>query len=466
MNRKFARPNFALLFVLLFLLNFAARADKVDDYMRAQMQERHIPGAAIAVIKNGQIVKAEGYGLANVELNVPATKDTVFEIGSVSKQLTAAGVMLLVEEGKINLDEKIGKYLTDTPDAWKNVTVRHLLTHTSGIKSYTGLNGFELTKHLSRAEFIKALGAYPLEFEPGAHWNYSNSGYNLLGFIIESVAQKSYWDFMRERIFKPLGMNRTADRDPKYIVRNRADGYEWRGGALVGRDYDLTDVFSAGAIVSTVLDLAKWDAALRNDSLLKKESKAQIWTPVMLNDGKPYPYGFGWNVTEFRGHRLISHNGQTAGFAANISRYVGDDLTVIALTNLGDQGLGGTVARGIAKIYLPDISLQAMKEQTGADAEVTPKLQNALRSYLEDKLAADSFNDKSRAALTSEFSRQTARRLAAYGAIKNFVFVGGEMSGKNRVYRYKAETPARTMLWRFELDETGRIAGMSLEEEE
>ncbi|MCA1624790.1 MAG: beta-lactamase family protein [Acidobacteria bacterium] len=419
-----------------------------------------------AVVKHGRIVKAEGYGLANVELNVPATKETVFEIGSITKQITAAVVMLLVEEGKINTNEKIGRYLPSAPEAWNKVTVRHLLTHTSGVKSYTGLSGFELTKRLKRDEFIKAIGAYPLEFEPGERYIYSNSGYNLLGFIIESVSGKSYWDFLQERIFKPLGMNQTANRDPQFIVPNRADGYEWENGKLVGRDYDLTDVFSAGAIVSTVVDLAKWDAALRGDTFLKKESKAQIWTPVVFNDGKLYPYGFGWNVTEFRGHKLVSHGGQTAGFAANISRYVDDDLTVIVLTNLGDIGLGGMIARGIAKIYLSNISLRVMKAESRADVKLTNLFQNALRSYLEDRLDANSFTNKSRAALTTERAKLNAKRIASYGAIKNFIYVGGENPDKNKIYRYKVETPKRIFLWRFELDENRKIIALVLEEEE
>ncbi len=467
MNSKSKHSYRALFFafVFLFAATVSTKADQTDEYVRAQMRERHVQGAAIAVVKNGKIVKAEGYGLANVELNVPATKETVFEIGSVSKQITAAAIMLLVEEGKVNTDEKISKYLPTAPEAWKNVTVRNLLTHTSGIKSYTGLSGFELTKRLKRDEFIKAIGAYPLEFEPGERWNYSNTGYNLLGFIIESVTGKSYWDFVQTRIFKPLGMNQTANRDPQFIVPNRADGYEWENGKFVGRDYDLTDVFSAGAIVSTVLDLAKWDAALRGGTFLKQTSKTQIWTPVVFNNGKPYPYGFGWNVTEFREHRLLSHGGQTAGFAANISRYVDDNLTVIVLTNSGEQGLGGVIARGIAKIYLPSISLRAMKEQSGADAKLTDLFQNALRSYLEDKLS-DSFADKTRAALATERARLNAKRIASFGTIKNFVLVGSETADKSRIYRYKAETASRMFLWRFELDENGKITAMNLEEEE
>lgn len=467
MNRRLFFAHFLFLFLALLLFNTVSiRADKIDDYVKTQMRERHIPGAALAIIKDGRLIKAEGYGLANVELNVPATKETVFEIGSITKQITAAAIMLLVEEGRVNLDEKIGKYLPNTPESWNNVTVRHLLTHTSGIKSYTGLTGFELTKRLKRDDFIKILSAHPLEFTPGERWIYSNSGYNLLGFIIETVSGKSYWDFTRERIFKPLGMNSTADRDPRYIIRNRATGYEWESNQLVGRDYDLTDVFSAGAIVSTVLDLAKWDAALRGDSFLKAQSKSQIWQPVALNNGKPYPYGLGWNVAEFRGHKLVSHGGQTAGFAANISRFTDDDLTVIVLTNLGDIGLGTAIARGAAKIYIPAISLRALKPQTGEDANVSKMLELALKNRLEGTLNPDLFTDEMLRNVSTGRAKALAERVKAFGAIKSFVFVSGENGEKYRIYRYKIETPTRLMLWRFGVNEQGKIAEMTLEEEE
>lgn len=469
MKHQFTCLRFVPFLLLLLLCSVvAARADAVDDYLRMQMRERHIPGAAIAVVKNGRVVKSIGYGLANVELNVPATSETVFEIGSVSKQITAAAIMLLVEDGRVNLDEKIGKYLPAAPEAWNNVTVRNLLTHTSGIKSYTAIgSGFELTKRLKRDEFIKKLAAYPLDFAPGERWNYSNSGFNLLGFIIESVTGKSYWDFVGARIFKPLGMTATTDRDPQFVVPNRASGYEWQNNRLVGRDYDLTDVFSAGAIVSTVGDLAKWDAALRGDAFLKPASKTQIWTPVTLNDGKPFPYGFGWNVAAFRGHRLISHGGQTAGFAANISRYIDDNLTVIVLTNLGDQGLGGDVARGVAKIYLPDISLNALKMNSHADRKLTNLFETALRGRTEIKPPTDSLTDEMRQSLIAKPAEILNRRLASYGAVDKFTFIESETPpGKNRIYRYKAETPTRVFLWRFGVDEAGKIAEMTLEEEE
>lgn len=454
-----------LLFVFLSFLNLSIKADEVDDFIRKQLTERNIPGAAVAVIKNGKVIKAEGYGLASVEFNVPVTKETVFEIGSVSKQLTAAGIMLLVEDGKVNLDEKISVYLPNTPESWKNVTVRNLLNHTSGVKNYFGLQGFELSRRATREDFIKTLGTYPLDFESGTNYTYSNSGYSLLSYIIESVSGKNYWEFMRERIFTPLGMSKTADRDLKFVIPNRATGYELQNNQLTGRDYNLTNLLGAGAIVSTVLDLAKWDAALRNDTLLKKTSKEQMWTPATFTDGKTYPYGLGFRLWEIRGHKLVAHSGQTAGFGANISRYVNDDLAVIALTNLGENGMGTLIAQGVAKLYLPEISLKALKAKPD-DAKITQIVKNALQLRTENNLNPDIFSPELIRSLQTESVRRNTIRFASYGEIKNLVFVGEEMLEGRKVYRYKAETPKRILLWRFAFNNEGKLAQMLVEEEE
>jgi len=465
MNSKFVRLNLALFFTLVFV--FSVKADEVDKLVRAMMQERQIPGAAVAVVKNGKIVKKQGYGLANVELDVPATADTVFEIGSVTKQMTGAAIMLLVEDGKISLDEKISKYLPGTPDAWKNVSVRNLLTHTSGIKSYTAIGvGFELSKHLKRDEFIKALAAYPLDFETGSRYSYSNSGYNLLGFIIEAASEKSYWDFMRERIFQKLGMTQTFDRDPKYIVKRRATGYELENNSLIGRDYDLTDVFSAGAIVSTVGDLAKWDAAWRNDTLLKKESKALVWTPFVLNDGKPYPYGFGWSVTDFREHKLIGHSGSTAGFSAQILRFTDDDLSVVVLVNLGTGAHAGTIARGIAKVYIPSISIKEIKGRSGSNSELSQKFADGLRGRMEEKFSTDLFTDDLIKSLSTKRAKAESQRIASFGEVKGFMLVGEETLNGVKIYRSRVETAKRLFLWRFAVNGEGKITEMTLEDEE
>ena len=467
MNIKSKYSRFLIFFVFLFLfVTISVRADEVDKYVLSQLAEKHIPGAAIAVVKNGKVIKLEGYGLGSVEFNAPVTKETVFEIGSVSKQITAAAVMLLVEDGKINLDDKISKYLPNTPETWKDVSVRNLLTHTSGVKSYTSLGGFELSKRYKVNDFIKELSPQPLDFEPGSAYKYSNSGYSLLGYIIESASGKNYWDFLQTRIFNPLKMNLTANRDPQFIIKNRATGYEWENGKFVGRDYELTDLFSAGAIVSTISDMAKWDIALRDETLLKNESKAQIWKPFTLNDGKENPYGFGWNVGEFRGQKLLSHGGQTAGFAANISRYTDADLDVIVLTNLGTQGLGSLIARGIAKIYISSISLKNLKTQTETDAKISKLIANALNEFSQNKINPEFLTEDLTKTLSTERAKRENSRISDYGKIKKLDFVGDETSDGKRVYRYRAETANRIFLWRFVINEEGKISEMNLDEEE
>ena len=325
---RVSRERFARLLcaILAFLLLPAclARADRVDDYVREQMGLQHIPGLALAVMREGRVIKESGYGLASVELEAPVTPSTVFEIGSISKQVTAAAIMMLVEEGKVSLDDRIAKYIKESPKSWRSVTVRHLLTHTSGLKNYNGLPGFELSKHTNRAQFVKRIGAYPPVFSPGEAHSYGNINYNLLGYIIEQASGESYWHFVSKHIFLPLGMQATRDRDPRSVIKGRAQGYEWEDNQLVRRTCNLTDVFSAGAIVSTVQDLEKWLAGFIGGKLLKRSSIEQIWTPTRLNSGATYPYGFGWYLETLRGHQVKRHTGQTAGFSSSVAFFPED----------------------------------------------------------------------------------------------------------------------------------------------
>jgi D-alanyl-D-alanine carboxypeptidase len=336
--------------VTVLLASQVAHADQVDKYLKSQMQQHRIPGLTLKIIRDGKTIKTAAYGLANVELNVPTKPDTVFEFGSITKQFTAAGILTLAQEGKLSVDDKISKYLKNTPEAWAGVTIRHLLTHTSGIKSYTGLNGFQIWRNLTQAQFIKAIGKEPMEFQPGDSWKYCNTGFNLLGYIIENVSGKDYWDFMGERVVQPLGMTVTTSRLLSRVIPNRAAGYEQTNQVWMNRDSDLTEVFSAGAIASTAGDLAKWNAALDSDRLLNADSKQQMWTPVKLNDGKTRKYGFGWNVDAVEGHKNIGHGGSTSGFSASIERFPDDRLAVIILTNTDEQ-IATTLAKKVAAFF-------------------------------------------------------------------------------------------------------------------
>jgi D-alanyl-D-alanine carboxypeptidase len=206
--------------------------------VNSQMKRQHVAGLSLGVVKDGKLVIAKGYGLANVEANVPTTKDTVYDIASIGKQFTATAIMMLVEKGKIGLDDKITKYLSDLPKAWDTVTVRHLLTHTSGIRDYPGLADFErLNKSaITTSQLVNMLADFPLEFRPGEQWRYCNIGYHLLGEIVAKVSGRPYADVLQERIFAPLGMNSTRPYDSRSIITNRANAYEWQNGILGNAD--------------------------------------------------------------------------------------------------------------------------------------------------------------------------------------------------------------------------------------
>ena len=334
----------------------AARVGRlIDDYVQAEMQRQRIPGLALAVIKDGAIILARGYGFANVELHVPVKPETVFQSGSVGKQFTATAVMMLVEAGKISLDDKISKYFPDAPESWQNITVRHLLTHTAGTTDYP--QDFDFRRDYTENELLKRAEAIPLAFQPGEKWSYSNLGYLLLGILIHKITGEFYGDFLQNRIFKPLGMTTARIISEADIIPNRAAGYRLVKGELKNQEWvsPTLNTTADGALYLTVYDLAKWDAALYTEKLLQKSSLKQMWTPVKLNNGKTQNYGFGWFLNEVPGHHIIEHSGSWQGFKAFIARYVDDKLTVVLFVNLA-QSDQAKIAHGVVAIYNPDLA--------------------------------------------------------------------------------------------------------------
>jgi CubicO group peptidase (beta-lactamase class C family) len=340
-----------LAFFVALSFQSAALADQTDEYVMAAMREQKIPGVSLAVARAGDIVKIKGYGLANVELDVPVKPETMFQSGSVGKQFTATLVMMLVEEGRLKLDTKISDYLADTPPSWKDVTIRHLLTHTSGLGDiYTVIN---MRHDYTEDELLKAAESVPTEFLPGEKWKYSNTGYLTLGIIIHRVMGTFYGDLLRERIFEPLGMTTARIISETDIVPNRAAGYQFVKGKLKNQDWvaPALNTTADGSLYVSALDMAKWDAALYTEKLLKKTSLAQMWTQATLNDGTRTDYGFGWGLGYSDGHKVIQHGGSWQGFRTNISRYVDDKVTVIVLCNLAEAD-PDKIAHGVAALYL------------------------------------------------------------------------------------------------------------------
>lgn len=329
--------------VLIVFTSISVRADDIDDYLKSVMQTQHIPGVSIAVLKNGTVVKAAAYGLADIEHNIPARTDTVYKIGSASKQFIATGIMLLVQDGRISVNDKISRYVEGTPDTWQAITLRHLLTHTSGlVREGPGFDPYKLQPDI---DVIRTAYPLPLQFKPGEKYEYSNLGYFVLAEVIHKVTGKPWGDFLHERVFAPLGMNATRVTSVEDIVPNRADGYAWNRDKYenVG---DWLAVRPSGAFLSTALDLAKWEAALLTDRILTSASKNEMWTPVVLNDGQKFPYGFGWQLNDWpadspvpTGVPMIRHGGSIPGFRASIARWPSYGLAVIVLTNREDAGI-------------------------------------------------------------------------------------------------------------------------------
>lgn len=339
-------------------------SQKVASYVRNEMKRQHVPGLALLVSQGGKIVQAEGFGLANVELQVRVKPETVFQSGSVGKQFTATGVMMLVEEGKVGLDDPLTKYFPSAPAKWKEVTVRELLSHTAGFGDYP--DKFDFRKDWTEDELLKMVEGIALAYAPGTKWEYSNLGYLTLGILIHRVTGEFYGDFLQQRIFQPLGMQTTRIISEADIIPNRSAGYRLVKGELKNQEWvaPMVNTTADGSLYFSILDLAKWDAALYTEKLLKRSSLEQMWSPAKLKSGQPNKegYGFGWFIGERHGHRVISHDGAWQGFKTAIARYVNDRLTVVVLANLA-EAKPEDIAEHVADMYLSDHSKNAGAQQ-------------------------------------------------------------------------------------------------------
>jgi CubicO group peptidase (beta-lactamase class C family) len=331
----------------------APPADAVTRAVRAEIEAQKIPGLALLVCRNGQPVRAEGYGLANVELNVPVRPETVFQSGSVGKQFTATAVMMLVEAGKIGLDDPLSKYFSPVPGWWEQVTIRELLSHTAGFTDYP--KDFDLRKDYTEDELLEIVEAIPPAYTPGTSWSYSNLGYLTLGILIHRVTGEFYGDFLQQRIFKPLEMSTARIINEADIIPNRASGYRRVDGQLKNQEWvsPTVNTTADGSLYFSIMDLAKWDAALYTEKMLRNSSLRQMWTVTPLRDGKSNSghYGFGWFIGSRDGHRVVEHEGQWQGFKSQISRYLDDGLTVAVLANLGSAD-PQRIAHKVALTYL------------------------------------------------------------------------------------------------------------------
>lgn len=332
------------------------QADDIDTIVRREMAAQRVPGMAVAVIRRGEVVKAQGYGVANLEHQVPVTDRTIFQSGSLGKQFTAAAIMLQVQDGTLSLSDPLSKYFAPAPESWHTITVRHLLTHTSGIPDYNdGL--LDYRKDYTEDELVAFAKTLPLDFTPGSEWKYSNTGYILLGALVRKVSGQFYGDVLRDRVFTPLGMATARVISEADIIANRAAGYRLDGGEIKNQEWvsPVLNTTADGSLYLSLQDLIAWDRGIRTGAILSAESWRQVFTPVTLTSGRVHPYGFGFVVDRLAGRTVQQHTGAWQGFKTSIARYGPDELTVIALANLA-QANPKAVGDRVAAHFIPALA--------------------------------------------------------------------------------------------------------------
>jgi CubicO group peptidase (beta-lactamase class C family) len=318
---------------------------RMEQLIKAYVPSRFM--GSVLVAQNGKVLLDKGYGFANLEWEVPNTPTTKFRLGSITKQFTAASILLLEERGKLKVEDPVKKYMPNAPAAWDKITIFHLLTHTSGIPSFTGFSDYESheAQAMTPGKLVEWFRDKPLEFEPGTKWNYSNSGYVLLGYLIEKISGESYSDFVQQNIFTPLGMKDSGYDSNSAIIAHRAAGYTPGKSSPVNAGFvHMSIPFSAGALYSTTEDLLRWELGLFGGKVLKPESLAKMTTPFKQD------YAFGLGVSTQSGHKMIAHDGGIEGFNTALAYYPDDKLVVAVLANL--NGPAGQIAGNLAKVAL------------------------------------------------------------------------------------------------------------------
>jgi CubicO group peptidase (beta-lactamase class C family) len=358
MNEIKAIINFLVVLTALSLITAvtalvqdgAPITSKLDEYINAAAKQGFT--GSVLVARDGKLIFSKGYGMANAEWDILNTPQTKFRLGSITKQFTAASIMLLQERGKLAVQDPICKYIADCPKAWEPITIHHLLTHTSGIPNYTPVNPEEYRKlylaPVTVAGFVDSFKGKPLEFAAGERMKYNNSGYFMLGCIIEKVSGQSYEAFLQEHIFTPLKLADTGYDTHERILKHRATGYSMRKGARINADYlDMTIPYAAGALYSTVEDLFVWNEALFSDKLLSPKSRE-----AMMTVAKNY-YAYGLAVIQQHNRKMVFHGGGINGFETFLARFPEEKITVAVLRN-ADYGMPapGTISNDLAAILL------------------------------------------------------------------------------------------------------------------
>jgi D-alanyl-D-alanine carboxypeptidase len=451
LNLSIALPKTAL--VDETQLSQAQLQQTLDDRVKGLMQRQHIPGMAVAVMRDEK-AEIKGYGVTDIDTKQPVDANTAFAIGSITKPFTAMAVMMLVEEGKVDLEKPISQYLPDLPSSWRPLNLRQLLSHTAGISE----KGY-WRKRKSPQDLLRVVNS-ELDFPPGESWMYSNTGFFLAGLVIEKVSGKPYGEFLRDRIFIPLDMKQT--QATLATVPNLAIGYAWNN-RLKRLDATLKDPqsFASGNIISTTNDMVKWMQALDQGKLLSTSSYQQLWTATPLKNRRSTPYGLGWFVENFNGHPSTHHGGNSALHSSGLVRYPKDRLNVLILSNIRDIN-GTKIANSIASVYIPTVSLLTFRPQPDPDPKFTQRFLSLIQGDSEILPFAPEFKLQLK---TNRYKALWPEEKKKLREVQKLDFLHMETNNGDRSYYYKTFLKGKTTYIRVDMTAQQQIAGYGSAEE-
>lgn len=443
-----------------------APTDAIDALVTARMAELGLPGVSLAVVRDGQLVKSAGYGFADLELLAPATADTVYEIGSCTKAFTAVAIQQLASAGALALDEPVARAFPAAPASWQGITLRHLLTHTSGIQNHVAVPGWMdvFARHLDyrvtpAVEDMPArFFSLPLEFAPGATWAYDNTGYYLLGLVVEQRGRQPFGRYLEDHVFTPAGMASLRTTAEEALVPHRAAGYGHDGARFVNRPALSPGIaFAAGALLANARDLARLPEALAAGRLLPADAVARGWTGARGLHGErlPYDYGFGWFVGSCADHPFVQHSGGTPGCSAVMYWFLSQRLAVVVLANRGDRMLDA-LAIDVAGLVVP--ALQRTVAATDPDPARTGRHRTLVAGLLAGAPDLAACTAPMRAFLGTASGRGMWQWHREHGDLGAFTFAGEERDGDEQVVRYRAELGASPHWLSLRLDAHGAVA--------
>jgi CubicO group peptidase (beta-lactamase class C family) len=457
----------ALLSVLLLGLTASRSAaapaplrERIDAFVRAELKRQDVPGVGIGIVKNGKVLVAKGYGFANLEHQVPAGPQTLFQAGSLGKQFTAMAVMLQVEAGKLQLTDPLTKFFPGAPASWAGITVRNLLNHTSGLPDLEGT--LDYRKDYTDEELARFAYALTLEFAPGSRWSYSNTGYVLLGIIVNRVSGTFYGDVLREKVFKPAGMTTARIISEEDLIPHRAAGYRLVNGTLKNQEWvsPSLNTTADGSMYVSVRDMIAWDAAVQARAILTPESWKEILTPAPLTSGATFPYGFGWQLEERAGKPLHQHTGAWQGFTSYFGRYLGEGLSLVVLTNSA-MASPARFAEGLAALINPALAPPALAPIEDREPQITARITALLEKARAGTLAPADFAYV-RAGFFPEGAKQYQGLLSELGPPGRLVLVDRSTLGDDRVYTYLVTFGTKTFRFAVSLAPDDRLSSIRM----